>query len=174
MGTDIQAPSQQTIQVVLDSRITWNPDLDLQRQSLRRLFRAGQRGAEAVRSLDRLKVQLTAFSKRIEELDDEHPGRALTPAVDSLSSRVDTLRESLARKDSDRPGSEAVLSKIQGIYGQIARSTNAPTAPQTEWAEAFLSELDAVLTEVSAVMVAEADRLNERVREAGIPAVGGG
>ncbi len=94
--------------------------------------------------------------------------------MDSLSARVDSLRESLARRDSDRPGSEAVLSKVQGIYGQIARSTNAPTAAQAEWAEVFERELDAVLAEVEILTTDEVPRLDARIRQAGVPFVGGG
>ena len=55
-------------------------------------------GAEAVRALDELNQQLEALDERLEGLDAGHPGTALAAAVDSLSSRADTLRESLALK----------------------------------------------------------------------------
>ena len=44
-----------------------------------------------------------------------------------LAAQADSLREIFVRRDSDRPGSEAVLSKVQGLYGQIDRSTHPPT-----------------------------------------------
>ena len=67
-----------------------------------------------------------------------------------------------------------MLARIQGIYGQIARSTNPPTTAQAEWAEAFGRELEAVLEDVASVTEGDVPRLNERVRDAGVPAVGGG
>jgi hypothetical protein len=172
-GAGVEAPEPRALRVVLDPRIDWNPDLDGQRRALRDLYALGQQGADAVRTLDRLREQLGALDERLGELEDDHPGAGLRPAVDSLSARVESLRESLARRDSDRPGSEAVLARIQGIYGQITRSTNAPTAAQAEWLRVFTSELEVVLEDVAAVTGEDVPRLNERVREAGVPAVGG-
>ena len=172
-GGDVEVPTTRTVRVVLDPRIDWNPDLEGQRRALRTLYALGQRGAEAVRMLDRMGAQLDALGTRLGELDDGHPGAGLQPAVDSLSARLDSLRESLARGDSERPRSEAALARIQGLYGQIARSTNAPTAAQAEWAETFERELEAVLEDVASVTTEDVPRLNERIKEAGVPAVGG-
>lgn len=165
--------AERSFEVRLDPRIDWSPDLVAQRDALRSLYALGQRGAEAVRALDRVAEQLEALDGRLGELDEGHAGRDLRPAVDSLTARVDSLRESLARDDSDRPGSEAILSKIQGIYGQIGRSTNGPTGAQAEWAEVFEEELDAVLVEVHEVLSVEVRALNGRVVAAGVPFVGG-
>lgn len=173
-GSATEAPESRTAPVVLDPRIDWSPDLEAQRRSLRRLYALGQRGAEAVRALDRITQQLDALDDRLAELTDGHPGGALRPAVDTLATQVDSLRESLARDESDRPASEAVLSRIQGLYGQISRSTNEPTGPQAEWAAAFERELEAVLDDVARVTDQEVPRLNRRVAEAGVPALGGG
>jgi photosystem II stability/assembly factor-like uncharacterized protein len=172
-GEDFAVPVTRTVRVILDPRIDWNPDLEGQRHTLHTLYALGQRGAEAVRSLDRLREQLDALGTRLGELEDGHPGADLQPDVDSLSARVESLRESLAREDSERPGSEAVLARIQGIYGQIARSTNAPTAAQTVWASTFEKELESVLEDVARVTAEDVPRLNERVRRAGVPVVGG-
>ncbi len=153
---------------------TGTPDLAGQQSALRTLYAHGQRGAEAVRALDEITEQLGALSERLAALAEDHPGGALSGAVDSLTARVHSVRESLARDDSERPGSEAVLSKIQGIYGQIARSTNGPTVPQAEWVEEFASELDAVLQEVEQVLEVEVPRLNDRIRDAGVTFIGSG
>ena len=169
-----ETAASKAVRVVLDSRIDWDPDLAGQQSALRTLYAHGQRGAEAVRALDEITEQLGALSERLAALAEDHPGGALSGAVDSLTARVDSVRESLARDDSERPGSEAVLSKIQGIYGQIARSTNGPTVPQAEWGEEFASELDAVLQEVEQVLEVEVPRLNDRIRDAGVTFIGSG
>ncbi len=162
------------VRVVLDPRIDWSPDLGAQQRALRTLYAAGQRGAHAVRELDRVQKQLTALGTRLGELTEEHPGRALVPAVDSLGARADSLRESLARDDNQRPSSEAVLSRIQSLYGQIARATHPPTAAQAEWAGTFVRELDAALQLVNRVLDGEVRALNRRIQEAGVPAIGPG
>lgn len=173
-GGATATPAPQVVTVDLDPSIDWNPDLDGQRRALRALYDMGQRGADAVRRLDRLQGQLDALETRLGELVDRHPGKELQPAVDSLSARADSLREALSRDDSERPGSEAVLARIQAIYGQIGRSTNAPTTAQATWSETFGNELDAVLRDVTRLMGEDVPRLNERFRAAGVPAIGPG
>ncbi len=173
-GTEASSASgARTVTVRLDPRIDWNPDLEGQHRSLRALYDMGERGADAVRTLDAIDRQLAALKTRLEDLADGHPGAALLPAVDSLSARVDSLTERLVRREGERPGSEATLARIQGIYGQIARSTNAPTAAQAEWSDAFSRELEAVLAGVAALAGPAVDELNARVREAGVPAIVG-
>ncbi len=173
-GPGHEPPAHKAVGVVLDPRIDWSPDLAGQQAALLALYDAGQRGAGAVRTLDRLGEQLEALSSRIGHLADGHAGKALAPAVDSLAARADSLRERLARADSDRPESEATLERIEGLYGQIIRSTNAPTAAQSEWSTVFRAELDALLMDVARLTGPGVDELNRRVREAGVPAVGSG
>ncbi|MGI9625375.1 MAG: VPS10 domain-containing protein [Longimicrobiales bacterium] len=154
------------LNVRLDPRIDWAPDLEAQNRALRTLFDLGERGAEAVRSLDQVKKQLEGLRPMLEESPE------ITESIDSLESRVDSLAETLVRRDSDRPGSEAVLAKIQGLYRQIDRSTNPPTEPQAAWLTQFATELESALGQVQAFMATEIQNFNERLEDSGIPAVG--
>ena len=155
------------LDVGLDHRIDWRPDLAGQQQALRRLYRMGTRGAEAVRSLDRVKEQLSQVKER---LTDEHEG--LGAGVDSMATRADSLAERLTRRESDRPGSEAALARISGLYRQIDRSTNPPTAAQTRWIETFEQELNELLGAVDGFLTRDVAGLNARIRDAGVPLVG--
>ena len=159
-------PVSRELTVRLDPRIDWAPDLAAQQAALEELFGMGLRVADAIRRLDQARSQLEGLRPALERASEE-----LAQAADSLIARSDSLREQMVRRDSDRPGSEAVLAKVQGLYRQIDRSTNEPTAPQQAWIQGFADEVDQAAQAVEAFFRTDVATFNQRVREAQVPAI---
>jgi photosystem II stability/assembly factor-like uncharacterized protein len=146
-------------------------DLRAQHDALAKLQEMAKRGADVVRSIDDVKAQLEALSKRLEKR--EGTPEDITADAKKLVGELDGLRDEMARPDGELGYRAAgrLLEKIRSLSGSIGAATAPPTAAQSKWLTAHESQLGEFLGRFDKLLNDGVGDLVRRMTEAGIPSI---
>ncbi len=164
--------SEAPVRVRLDPRVSIDPvDLDAQHAALVRLFRLGQDGVDAVRTLDRAIHQLEAWTER---LDAGGPHEELADSGRAVAERLEALRGELVRPAdvASYSGGARLLGRISALASDIGRATHPPTAVQAEWIERHEATFSDIRGRLDGELAGGVATFNRGVEEAGVRPVG--